>query len=139
MVSVQKLLDFVVWRNEESIFLVYAKYFLKKIKTGQFCLSIQILNSLRRKKWDYRIVSHLYVFRMLFLEIVLLSTRSRSLALNIQQMKLLESMRSGGMLMHTCMHTYVSLCVCVGICMFAYLRMCEVRGKTQQWQCGISS
>ena len=115
MISVQKLLGFVVWRNEESIFLVYAKYFLKKIKTGQFCLSIQILNSLRRKKWDYRIVSHLYVFPMLFLKVVLPSTRSSNLALNIQQVKLLENMRSGGMLMHTCMHTQVSLCVCVGI------------------------
>ena len=94
-----------MWRNEESIFLVYAKYFLKKIKTGQFCLSIQILNSLRRKKWDYRIVSHLYVFPMLFLKVVLPSTRSSNLALNIQQVKLLENMRSGGMLMHTCMHT----------------------------------
>ena len=80
-------------------------------------LSIQILNSLRRKKWDYRLVSHLHVFRMLFLEVVLPSSRFSNLALNIH----LEDVRSGGMLIHTCLHTYVSLCACVGICIFAYV------------------
>lgn len=69
----------------------------------------------------YRIASHLSMFRMLLLEAVLPSTMSSNLALNIQKVKLLENKRSGGMHMRACMHAYMSLCVYVGICVFAYV------------------